>query len=178
MNRKRTSSENRQGDAFRIVTRGPRPRRGGGCRNLPNVAGANSNRQAFRNRRNHQVHRDRYPGFDGFDARTVVALQEEQATLNLYLNGKVEQIWLREDGKGVVFIMAAITRGEAADLLQKLPYAQANAIKFDLIPVGPMMSLLDDAWLTGHDGRVAQIYGDLMRNWFGQRLRREYTPRY
>jgi hypothetical protein len=107
-----------------------------------------------------------------------LALQEDQATLNLYLNGKVEQIWLREDGMGVVLIMAASTRGEAAELLQKLPYAQASAIKFDLIPVGPMMSLLDDPWFTGRDSRVAQIFGDLAQIWFGQRLRREYMPRY
>jgi hypothetical protein len=81
-----------------------------------------------------------------------LALQEEQAPLRLYLNGKVEQLWLREDGKGVVFLMAASTREEVAGLLQKLPYVQANAIKFDLIPVGPMMSfiwLLDDGLVRG-----------------------------
>jgi CHASE2 domain-containing sensor protein len=48
--------------------------------------------------------------------------------------------------------MAASTREEVAGLLQKLPYAQANAIKFDLIRVGPMMSLiwlLDDGLVHG-----------------------------
>jgi hypothetical protein len=81
-----------------------------------------------------------------------LALKEEQATLRLYLNGNVEQLWLREDGKGVVFLMADVTREEAVELLQKLPYSQVNAIKFDLIPVGPMMSfawLLDDGLMHG-----------------------------
>jgi len=32
---------------------------------------------------------------------------EVPATLKLYLEGKVEQFWLREDGKGVIFLMAA-----------------------------------------------------------------------
>ncbi len=80
------------------------------------------------------------------------ALQEEQAILRLYLNGKVEQFCLREDGDGIVFLMAASTREEAAGLLQKLPYAQVNAIKFEFIPVGPMMSfiwLLDDGLVHG-----------------------------
>src|SRR3954469_6726400 len=71
-----------------------------------------------------------------------LAREEEQATLRLYLNRKVEQFWLREDGKGVVFLMAASTRQEATELLHNLPYAQAPAIKFDLIPVGPMMSFI------------------------------------
>jgi hypothetical protein len=77
---------------------------------------------------------------------------EEQATLRLYLNGIVEQLWLREDGNGVVFLMADVTHEEAVGLLQKLPYSQVNAIKFDLVPVGPMMSfvwLLDDSLVHG-----------------------------
>jgi hypothetical protein len=82
----------------------------------------------------------------------TLALQEQQATLKLYLNGKVEQFWLREDGKGVIFLMAASTRAEVAELVQKLPYSQAGAIRFDLIPVGPMMPfiwLLDDGLVHG-----------------------------
>jgi hypothetical protein len=82
----------------------------------------------------------------------TLALQEQQATLKLYLNGKVEQFWLREDGKGVIFLMAASTRAEVAELVRKLPYSQAGAIRFDLIPVGPMMPfiwLLDDGLVHG-----------------------------
>lgn len=81
-----------------------------------------------------------------------LGLQEEQATLRLYLNGQVEQFWLREDGNGIVLLMSAGTREEVADIVRKLPYAQANVIKFDLIPVGPMMSfvrLLDDGLVHG-----------------------------
>ena len=47
-----------------------------------------------------------------------IALKEEQATLRLFLNGNVEQFWLREDGKCVVFLMAGVTREEAVGLLR------------------------------------------------------------
>jgi hypothetical protein len=46
-------------------------------------------------------------------------LQEQQAPLKLYLNGKVEQFWLREDGKGAVFLMATSTREEAVENLPR-----------------------------------------------------------
>jgi hypothetical protein len=36
-----------------------------------------------------------------------LALRQEQETMKMYLNGKVEQFWFRKDGKGVVLLMAA-----------------------------------------------------------------------
>ena len=62
---------------------------------------------------------------------------EVPATLQLYLDGKMEQFWFREDGKGVVFLMAT-TVAEADALLKSLPLSQANLMTFDLIPVGPL----------------------------------------
>jgi hypothetical protein len=81
-----------------------------------------------------------------------LALQQEQETLKLYLNGKVEQFWFRKDGKGVVLLLAAESQDEAAALLGGLPFAKANVIRFELLPIGPMMPfvrLLDDGLVHG-----------------------------
>jgi hypothetical protein len=43
------------------------------------------------NRRDRKVHRDRYPGFAGFNARTVARAAGRTGDAELYLNGKVEQ---------------------------------------------------------------------------------------
>lgn len=81
-----------------------------------------------------------------------LALQQEQETMKLYLNGKVEQFWFRRDGKGVVLLVSAGSQDEATALLGGLPYAKANAIRFEVLPVGPMMPfvrLLDDGLVHG-----------------------------
>jgi len=81
-----------------------------------------------------------------------LALQQEQETLRLYLNGKVEQFWFRKDGKGVVLLMAADSQDQAASLLGALPFAKANTIRFEILPVGPMVPfvwLLDDGLVHG-----------------------------
>ncbi len=65
---------------------------------------------------------------------------EVPATLQLYLDGKMEQFWLREDGKGVVFLMSTSIE-EADSLLKALPLGQANLLTFDLIPIGPLSPL-------------------------------------
>ena len=67
--------------------------------------------------------------------------QEVPATLQLYLNGKMEQFWLRQDGNGVVFLMTTSDAEEAASLLKALPLGNAGLLVFDLIAVGPLTPL-------------------------------------
>lgn len=66
---------------------------------------------------------------------------EVPATLKLYLEGKMDQFWLREDGKEVVFIMTTSTSEEAAALLKALPLGQADLLRFELMPIGPLSPL-------------------------------------
>lgn len=67
--------------------------------------------------------------------------KEVPATLQLYLDGKMEQFWLRRDGNGVVFLMTTSDAEEAASLLKALPLGNANLLVFDLIPLGPLTPL-------------------------------------
>ena len=67
--------------------------------------------------------------------------REVPATLKIYLDGKMDQFWLREDGKGVVFVMTTPTAEEAASLLKALPLGQADLLRFELIPIGPLAPL-------------------------------------
>jgi hypothetical protein len=81
-----------------------------------------------------------------------LALQQEQETLKLYLNGKVEQFWFRRDGKGIVLLVSAGSLDEATALLGSMPFMRANAIRFEILPVGPMMPfirLIDDGLVHG-----------------------------
>jgi hypothetical protein len=67
--------------------------------------------------------------------------KEVRATVNLYLTGKVDQWYLRGDGKGTVFLMNVATEGEAKALLDRLPMSEAGVRKFSYVPLGPMAPL-------------------------------------
>ena len=62
-------------------------------------------------------------------------------TLQLYLDGKIEQMWARQDQKGPVFLMSAKSIEEAHEILEKLPLGQAKLMEFDLIELTPLTPL-------------------------------------
>ena len=67
--------------------------------------------------------------------------KEVPATLQLYLDGKMEQFWLREKEVGVIFLMSVDSVDEADKLLKGLPLGQANLLTFELMPIGPLLPL-------------------------------------
>ena len=67
--------------------------------------------------------------------------EEVPATLKLYLDGKMEQFWLRENESGVIFLMNVDSVEEAGTLLKALPLGKANLLTFDLMPIGPLLPL-------------------------------------
>lgn len=66
---------------------------------------------------------------------------EVPATLQLYLDGKMEQFWLRDKGAGVIFLMSVESVDEADKLLKALPLGRANLLTFELMPIGPLTPL-------------------------------------
>lgn len=66
---------------------------------------------------------------------------EVPATLKLYLDGKIEQFWLRDEMKGAVFLLNVDSVAEAEALLGALPFTHENLHTFDLYPVGPLLPL-------------------------------------
>ena len=67
--------------------------------------------------------------------------KEVPATLQLYLDGKMEQFWLREKEAGVIFLMSVEWVDEAERLLKALPLGQANLLTFDFMQIGPLLPL-------------------------------------
>jgi hypothetical protein len=73
-------------------------------------------------------------------------------TLQLYLDGKIEQMWARQDQKGPVFLMNVTSVAEAHTLLEKLPLGQAKLMEFELVeltPLTPLHMLLTQGWANG-----------------------------
>lgn len=75
------------------------------------------------------------------EQRASIMPREVPATVRLYLDGKIDQWYVRQDGKGVVFILNLTSVEEAHTLLEKLPLGQAKLMEFDLIPLGPLNPL-------------------------------------
>ncbi len=80
------------------------------------------------------------PGTSRADIAPVMK-DEVPATLQLYLDGKIDQWYFRNDVNGVVFIMNCSTVEEAHAILEKLPLGQHKMMEFDLIPLGPLAPL-------------------------------------
>ena len=66
---------------------------------------------------------------------------EIQATVKLYLDGKIRQWYSRGDGKGVVFVVDAKSEDEARTIMETLPLAKEHLMDHQYIPVGPLMPL-------------------------------------
>ena len=67
--------------------------------------------------------------------------KEVRDTVRLYLDGKIDQWFVRRDQNGVVFLMNVSTVAEAHELLEKLPLGVSKYMEFDLIPLGPLSPL-------------------------------------
>ena len=67
--------------------------------------------------------------------------KEVPETLRLYLDGKIEQFWFREDKPGVVFLMSSTSVEEAKSIVEALPLAANGYLVFEYIPVGPLKPL-------------------------------------
>jgi hypothetical protein len=66
---------------------------------------------------------------------------EMRETARLYLAGKIDQWYVKQDQSGVVFIMNMTDSEEAHELLAKLPLGQAGLMEFQIIPLGPLSPL-------------------------------------
>ena len=75
------------------------------------------------------------------DEMKELMTREVKATVALYLDGKIEQWWVKQDVPGVVFLLNVSTTEEANALLEKLPLGVAGKMKFQLTPVGPLRPL-------------------------------------
>jgi hypothetical protein len=71
----------------------------------------------------------------------AVIPEEIQATVKLYLDGKIRQWYSRGDGKGVIFFVDAKTEDEARAIMETLPLAKEQLMDHQYIPVGPLMPL-------------------------------------
>jgi hypothetical protein len=75
------------------------------------------------------------------EALLPVMKNEVPETVKLYLSGKIDQWYVRQDQRGVVFLMNVSSVAEAHALLEKLPLGQAKLMEFELIPLGPLSPL-------------------------------------
>src|ERR1700761_1391384 len=76
-----------------------------------------------------------------FQQIMAVMPDEIQATVKLYLDGKVRQWYSRGDGKGVILLLDAKTEDEARAVMESLPLTKEQLVDEQYIPVGPLMPL-------------------------------------
>lgn len=66
--------------------------------------------------------------------------QEAPHTLQLYLDGKIEQFWLREK-VGPIFLMNVESLDDAKATLNTLPFVSEGLHTYELLPVAPLAPL-------------------------------------
>jgi hypothetical protein len=66
---------------------------------------------------------------------------EVRETVRLYLAGKIDQWYVKQDQSGVMSLMNVTDPKEAHELLDKLPLGQAGLMEFQFIALGPISPL-------------------------------------
>lgn len=86
----------------------------------------------------------------GIDQAEVLAIlpNEARETVNLYLDGKIEQWYSLQDRRGVAFILNVADPATAREMLENLPLGRAHLMSFELIPLGPLNPLRQLSGMT------------------------------
>jgi len=66
---------------------------------------------------------------------------EARETVQLYLEGKIDQWYSLEDRAGVAFILNVTDVNQAHEMLEALPLGKAHLMTFSLLPIGPLNPL-------------------------------------
>lgn len=66
---------------------------------------------------------------------------EIRETVQLYLKGKIRELYSRGDGRGAVFLLDVRDLGEAQALMKDLPLAKQNVMDHEYIAIGPLLPL-------------------------------------
>jgi len=61
--------------------------------------------------------------------------------MGLYLEGDVDQWYVKQDNSGIVFILNATTEEKARAIIGKLPAAQSGIMDFQIVGLGPLSPL-------------------------------------
>lgn len=80
------------------------------------------------------------PGADMAAGRAILP-REVRETVDLYLDGKIDQWFSLQERVGVAFILNVTDVAIAREMLEKLPLGQAHIMSFELIPLGPLNPL-------------------------------------
>lgn len=80
------------------------------------------------------------PGVDIAAVRSLLPV-EVRETVQLYLDGKIDQWFSLEDRNGVVFVLNLTDTKAAAEMLENLPLGRAHLMHFDLMRIGPLNPL-------------------------------------
>jgi hypothetical protein len=75
------------------------------------------------------------------EQRQQIMPEEVPDTLQLYLDGTIEQFWFRQGAPGVIFLMNVESVEQAKAAVDKLPLVTGGFAKYDFIPVGPLAPL-------------------------------------
>src|ERR1700752_3069074 len=75
------------------------------------------------------------------EQRKEIMPNEVPATLKLYLDGKIEQFWYRQDAPGVIFLMNVESVEQARAPVGALPLVTGGYAKYDFMQVGPLAPL-------------------------------------
>lgn len=75
------------------------------------------------------------------EQRAKVMPREVPATLKLYLDGKIEQFFFRQDKPGVIFIMNVDSVEQAKTTIEAMPLVTDGFAQYEFMQVGPLAPL-------------------------------------
>jgi hypothetical protein len=75
------------------------------------------------------------------EQRQQIMPSEVPATLKLYLDGKIEQFWFRQDKPGVIFLMNVDSIEQAKAAVDALPLTSGGFANYELMQIGPLAPL-------------------------------------
>ena len=80
------------------------------------------------------------PGVDLASVRAILPT-EVRKTVDLYLDGKIDQWYSLQGRMGVVFILNVTDLAAAREMLENLPLGHAHLMTFELSPLAPLTPL-------------------------------------